>query len=83
MIAVAGRPALHDRSVEHVGAPAGRQVAPQDRAGRGADEKSATWARTRRATPATSGSSALSTTQPSGLVMRAITDLTSASSGSV
>ncbi len=44
---------------------------------------SATLARTRRATAATSGSSALSTTQPSGRVIRQIVDLTSASSGSV
>ncbi len=46
-------------------------------------EKYATCARTRRATAATSGSSALRTTQPSGLVIRQIVDLTSASSGSV
>ena len=46
-------------------------------------EKNATWARTRRAIAATSGSSALSTTQPPGFVIRAITALTSASSGSV
>ena len=39
--------------------------------------------RTRRATAATSGSSALRTTQPSGLVIRQIVALTSASSGRV
>jgi len=45
--------------------------------------KNATLARTRRATAATYGSSPLSTTQPSGRVMRQIVDLTSASSGRV
>ena len=49
----------------------------------GWSEKYATFARTRRATAATYGSSPLSTTQPSGFVIRQIVDLTSASSGSV
>ncbi len=49
----------------------------------GSSENQATRARTRRATAATYGSSALSTTQPSGFVTRQIVAFTSASSARV